>query len=154
MPDASQEKDPSVALQELMSTLEKHPFGIITQKGYAELQDRIHRIVVVSLVIFGIMGLANAVALVGFRIILGNQSKVANDIQQQRYDSVLEACEDQNDRHDDVIKQIDDAVAGTPPPPVRQRRAKEGAKPFKLILEAAVPYTEDCHELADRRVKD
>lgn len=155
----------STALTELLQQLEEHPFGIITQTGYRELEKKIsrhaekiegrfHRWFMGGLIAFAIIALTSAVALGGFSVLLTKQGNLTTKIQQQRYDSVLDACLDQNIRHDDVIKKIDDAVAEVPPPPARQRRAKESAKPFKLILEAAVPYTKDCRKLALSRIKD
>lgn len=160
-------------LRDLIENIEDHPFGIITQRGYAELQgqlkeqsdatqgdlkkqadkveERFHRWLVTGLVAFGIIALGTTVALVGYGILLTKQGNITNDIQQQRYNTILDACLDQNERHDNVIKQIDKAVAAVPPPPSEQKKAREGAKPFKLILEAAVPHTKDCRAYAKDR---
>lgn len=159
------ERRSSPALRELVERLEANPFGIITQTGYRELEkkiakhsekmeERFHRWFLGGLVAFGIIALTSAGALVGFSVLLTKQGNLTSKIQQQRFDSLLDGCLDQNLRHDDVIKKIDAAVAGTPPPPARQRRAKESAKPFKLILEAAVPHIDDCRQFARSRVNE
>lgn len=158
-------------LQEFLENSEAFAFGIVTQQGYKELkesletqskktEERLHRWLVMGLVAFAIIGLTSSVGLVGFGLVLKKQNNittqqgnVTNEIQQQRFDSLLDACKDQNIRHDRVISRIDKAVAAVPPPPARQRKARESAKPFKLILEAAVPYTKDCREYARHRVK-
>lgn len=131
---------------------ELYSFGIITQRGYQELQDQIHRWIVRGIVAFGIIGVMCSLSLVGFGILLTRQGNTTDTIQDQRYKSLLDACLDQNARHDRVFVKIDDAVAKTPPPPARQEAARRAAKPFKLILEAAVPYTKHCRAEAQDRV--
>lgn len=92
-------------------------------------------------------------SLVGYGVLLDKQGSTTTAIQDQRYNLLLDSCLDQNKRHDKVIAKIDQAVAAVPPPPARQKRAREGAKPFKLILEAAVPHTKDCVVQARKRVE-
>lgn len=151
-------------LESVLKDLEGNPFGIITQLGYQELsqkldrqgeknEERFHRWFLSGLIAIAIIGLTSAAALAGFGVLLTKQSGVTDEIQTQRYGSVLDLCLDQNERHDKVIKAIDDAVAAVPPPPAEQQRARESAKPFKLILEAAVPYTADCRKAAHDRVQ-
>lgn len=151
-------------LQRALKELEANPFGIITQRGYHELskklerqsernEERFHRWFLSGLIAVAIIGLTSAAALAGFGVLLTKQGNVTNQIQMQRYGAVLDACLDQNVRHDKVIQAIDDAVAAVPPPPANQQRARESAKPFKLILEAAVPYTEDCRRAAKNRTE-
>lgn len=150
-------------LQEFLENSEAFAFGIVTQQGYKELkaslaeeskrtETRLHRWLVMGLIAFATIGLSSTVGLVLGGVVLKQQSNVTTEIQQQRYESIRDLCQDQNKRHDKVIKRIDKAVAAVPPPPARQRRARESAKPFKLILEAAVPYTEDCEAAARARV--
>lgn len=151
-------------LDGVLKELEEIPFGVITERGYKKIQeqiqtgfdrndDRFHRWLTTGLVAFSLIALSSTVALAGFGVLLARQSTLTNEIQMQRYGSVLDACLDQNIRHDKVIKAIDDAVAAVPPPPEEQQRARESAKPFKLILEAAVPHTDDCREVARQRVE-
>lgn len=169
-PAVAQRRRTDRFLQEFLENSEAFAFGIVTQQGYKELKDsltrqsektekRLHRWLVMGLIAFTVFGLTSSVALVGFGVLLkkqntltNQQSSVTDEIQKQRYNSFKDLCEDQNKRHNNVIGQIDEAVAAVPPPPARQRRARESAKPFKLILEAAVPYTKDCAGAARARV--
>lgn len=121
--------------------------------GYFELEQRLNRFFIKALAAFAVIGLTSAIALLGFGLVLKAQARVSRQIQQQRYESLMIACESTNERHDNVIKKIDAAVAAVPPPPSRQKRARDGAKPFKLIITAAVPYTKDCDAVARKRVK-
>lgn len=151
------------ALRVLLENIDEHPFGIITQRGYQELEDKIyeraeifenrfHRWFLIGLVGLSFIALTSAVALIGFGVLLTKQGNLTNEIQEQRHHALLDACRDQNRRHDNVIAQIDKAVAETPPPPPKKEREKQ-AKPFKLILEAAVPHTKDCPTYARERVE-
>lgn len=162
MPNEEERKNKE-PLRSLLEQLDDLDFGIITQLGYKRLEkkldnhanvieDRFHRWFVGGLIAFVIMGLVCTVSLIGFGVLLTKQGNLTEKIQEQRYESLLEGCENQNTRHDDVIAKIDKAVAETPPPPERQKRAKEASKPFKLILEAAVPHTKDCRAYAHDRV--
>lgn len=149
-------------LREVIDNLAENPFGIITQRGYQELErkiddyaneieNRFHKWLLGGIIAFAVIGLACTTSLVGFGVLLTNQGNATHEIQQQRYTAVLDSCLDQNVRHDNVIAAIDEAVAQTPK--ANRKRAKESAGPFKLILEAAVPYTMDCRALARNRVK-
>lgn len=161
---AAEERRGESFLRLIFENIDQYAFGIITQHGYQELENKLsahaleierkfHKWFVRGLVAFGIMALCCSVSLIGFGFLLNSQGDVTDQIQAQRYSSLRDLCLDQNKRHDDVIAQIDDAVAAVPPPPARQRKARESAKPFKLILEAAVPYTDDCNAAARARVK-
>lgn len=146
-----QEQRNDAALRELLDNIEdgEHPFGIITQAGYRELQEQIHTWIVRGLIGFAVIGLACAVSLVGFGILLTKQGNTTNSIQEQRYNAFLDSCLDTNDRHDKVIAKIDAAVANTP----KDQQDPKGVTAFKLILEAAVPFTEDCAGYAKSRVE-
>lgn len=146
-----QERRNDEALRELLDNIEdgEHPFGIITQAGYRELQEQIHKWIVRGLIGFGIIGLACAISLVGFGILLTKQGNTTNNIQNQRYNAFLDSCEDTNTRHDNVVAKIDAAVAKTP----KDQQDPKGVEAFKLILEAAVPFTEDCAGYAQSRVE-
>lgn len=92
-----------------------------------------------------LIGATCAAGLFGFGLII-------DEIQNQRYEALVLTCEETNNRHDDVNKKIDEAVAAVPIGPERNR-AEENAGPFRLIITAAVPKTEDCDEYASDRVK-
>jgi hypothetical protein len=146
-------------LEELIDKIEEHPFGIITRKGYQELkkqisdfsdkiEDRFHRWFVMALSAFAVMAIATGIALVGFGLLLARQNGVTSEIQNQRYGAQLDACLDTNQRHDRAFKLIDKAIAAAP----NQKQAQASSGPFKLIINATVPYTEDCRQLARDRV--
>lgn len=147
----SDERRTDQTLRGLLESIDEHPFGIITQRGYQELEDTIKKWIFRGLVAFAVIGLACAISLVGFGILLTKQGNNTQEIQDQRYKATLDSCMDTNARHDNVILRIDDAVATTPK--AERKRAEEGAKPFKLILEAAVPFTKDCEAFARDRVE-
>lgn len=153
MTPESEERRTDPELREFIDGIEEHPFGIITQLGYHKLKEHLRRAIVGGLVAISIVALTSTAALVGYGILLTKQGNITTEIQQQRFDSVYNTCLDQNHRHDKVVKRIDDAVAAVPPPPAKQKEAQENAKPFKLILEAAVPYTDDCYAYAKKRVE-
>lgn len=113
------------------------------------IEDRVRAFFVKALIALTIVGVACTGSLIGFGYLLHKQSKFTQEIQDQRFEVQLSACLSQNLRHDNVITAINNAVAATPKD--QEARAKANAKPFKLILEAAVPYTKDC--IAAARVR-
>lgn len=148
------------ALREILDNLDELEFGIITQRGYKKLEKKIEdhaesvearftRWFTKGLVAFAVMGLICAISLVGFGILLVKQGDLTQEIQTQRFNASLDACEDQNKRHDNVIQKTNEAVAEAPNP----EQAEKSSGPFKLILEAAVPYTDDCVALSHSRVE-
>lgn len=102
-------------------------------------------IIVKALAAFLIVGLTCAAALFMFGL-------VVNEIQQQRYDSIVQTCEETNRRNIAVNEQIDSAVDQLPPKRQTEQQ-KEGTAAFRLIISAAVPYTKDCQAAAKERVK-
>lgn len=115
------------------------------------LEQRLRSFFAKCLAIFAVLGVTNAVALLGFGIVLGKESDLTRRIQQQRYDSLLLSCGETNQRYQDVNNRIDDAIAKLPPK--GQRAAQAKARPFRLIISAAVPYNHDCSNYAASRVK-
>jgi hypothetical protein len=113
------------------------------------IETRLRRFYSRALGAFAVMGIACAVALVGFGVVLDAQKTTTQTIQSQRYDALLSNCLDTNVRHDNVIKRIDDAEKKVP----KKKRDPQGLALFKGILEAAVPYTSDCRKFARDRLK-
>lgn len=125
----------------------KTPYDSISKKlddHIAEIEERLRRFFTKALVAFAVLGITSAIGLFGFAFVL-------DEIQEQRYVSILDTCNDTNARHDNVIAQIDTAVASVPEGR-RRELAEERAEPFKLIITAAVPKTEDCEAFAKDRV--
>ena len=122
------------------------------------LEQRLRGFFAKCLAIFVVLGMTNAVALLGFGIVLGKQSDLTRQIQhqtrqiqRQRYDSFFQNCVETDDRNANVNKQIDAAIAKLPPR--GHARAAEKAKPFRLILNAAVPLRSNCSKYAEDRVR-
>lgn len=102
-----------------------------------------------ALAAFAVMGIACAIALAGFGVVLDAQKRTTADIQDQRYQALLQNCLDINVRHDNTISRIDQAAKRTP----KKQRNPRGIKLFKYILEASVPYTKDCRVFARGRLR-
>lgn len=98
-----------------------------------------------------VLGVSNAIALLGFGIVLGKESDLTDKIQRERYDALVTNCAETNQRYKDVNSRIDDAIAKLPPK--GQKAAETKARPFRLIISAAVPFTQDCPAYAESRVK-
>lgn len=113
------------------------------------LEDRLRRFYSRALGAFAVIGIACAIALAGFGIVLDAQKTTTEKIQKQRYDSILENCLDTNVRHDNAIKKIDIAAAKAP----KNQRDPRGIAAFKAIIEATVPYTSDCRVFASKRLR-
>jgi hypothetical protein len=113
------------------------------------IETRLRKFYSRALGAFAVIGIASAVALAGFGVVLNAQTDTTQAIQSQRYDSILQTCLDTNVRHDNAIAKIKDAAAQAPK---RQRDPKTLAA-FTGIIEATVPYTTDCRVFAKERLK-
>lgn len=116
-----------------------------------QITNRFTRFYKKALIAFAILGVTNTVALVGFGIVLDNQSDLSADIQQQRFDTLVQFCQDTNQRNAAVNKEINDAVLQQSD--AEQKANAEGTAAFRLIINASVPYTENCTEEASNLVK-
>lgn len=108
---------------------------------FEKLRTQLRRFFAKALGAFAILGLASAIALAGFGLVLSKQGSTSKEIQQQRYDSLLLSCYQQNTRHDQAI-----LTAGDILPEASQ-------KVVKLLVDKLAPYEDDCGSYADRRVK-
>lgn len=106
--------------------------------------SNLESILVKALAAFIVVGITCAAAIFGFGLVL-------KEIQQQRFDSLVQTCEETNKRNKNVNSEIDKAIEALPAR--KQAKAEKDAGPFRLILNASVPYTDDCHEYANERVK-
>lgn len=112
-----------------------------------------------ALIGFAVLGIACAVGLLGFGIVLKKQNQTSKAIQLQRFEASLDSCLATNIRHDKVVLKIDTAIdtllQQTAPHPTSKQ--KQGTKLFKIlfkeILGEAVPYTDNCVDFARKRVK-
>lgn len=119
--------------------------------AHRDLEKRLERFLSRALAAFAVLGISCAVSLLGFGIVLDKQGEQADDIQQQRFDSIKRACEDTNARNKNVNAQIDSAIANLPAD--KKAKAEKQSAPFRAIISAAVPYTSDCEAYAQDRVK-
>lgn len=84
-------------------------------------------------------------------VLFGRVSDQQNSIQQSRIDINYQACDEQNDRHDNAFKKLDELIAELPP---RQRaRAKAGEEGTKALLNTVAPK-QKCLRLVQRRFGD
>jgi hypothetical protein len=108
-------------LRDFFENPELYTFGIITQKGYRDLEDqltkhanavqaRFHRWLVFGLIAFSIIALTSAAGLVGFGVLLKKQGNTTAEIQRQRHDTIERNCKDQNERHDRTARALNRAV--------------------------------------------
>jgi len=107
-------------------------------------QGHLERVLTKALTAFVVVGLSCAAAIFGFGFVL-------REIQQQRFDSLVQTCQETNQRNQKVNAEIDSAINNLPEQQTKEQEA--GTAAFRLIIEAAVPYTDDCHAYASERVK-
>jgi len=77
-------------------------------------------------------------------------SRQGDEIQQQ-HDAILGNCLEQNTRHDETIRALDDAIAGLPPD--RRQRAQANRDNTVALIDALAPKR-DCRALAARQTGD
>lgn len=121
------------------------------QKHADRIEARLHRFFVRMLAVVAFIGLMSAFGLVGYGILLHKQHQTTDQIQAQRYDAILENCNDTNSKNIAVNEQIDKAIAALPIN--KQVTAEKQTPAFRLILNASVPLTRDCYAFADARVQ-
>lgn len=138
-------------LRDFFENSELYTFGIITQTGYRELEERLsahsaevqrrfHRWFVVSLAAFAIMALSSSAGLVGFGVLLKSQRNTTEQIQQQRRDAIRGNCEDQNAKHDDTIRKLFQAMKDAiKRHPVRGKEIRQSSKASIGLIDALVP---------------
>ena len=109
-------------LRDFFDNPELYTFGIITQKGYKDLEDkltghanevrdRFHRWFIITLAAFSIIALSSTAGLIGFGVLLTKQGDVTHDIQLQRKTTIRGTCEDQNQRNYVTIQRLNRASA-------------------------------------------
>ena len=74
-----------------------------------------------------------------------------DDIQESRREAIIISCEQQNERHDQTVRQLDRNIADIPPGP-RKRRARVSRDHTVALIDALVPTT-DCEHRADRLIR-
>lgn len=145
-------------LRDFFENPELYTFGIITQKGYKDLEDRLtkhadevkarfHRWFVISLAAFAIIALSSAAGLVGFGVLLQNQGKVTHDIQLQRRANIRGNCEDQNQRNYVTIQRLNKAlIFATKQHPERKEQIRQSSQVSIGLINALAPH-QDCRQV-------
>jgi hypothetical protein len=142
----------------LLKDMEDHPFGVVTQRGYHELADKIEthtrrverrfrRWLIIGLTAFACIALTSSAALIGFGFLLAEQSNITHQIQDQRKDSIRAQCLDQNKRHDSTAFALHlamkDAIKRDP------HRAREISRSSRVslgLIDALAPHR-NCEAL-------
>lgn len=148
-------------LSKVLEDVENHPFGIVTQRGYEELERKItnfsgrierrfRRWFITSLIAFSCVSLTSSAALVGFGFLLTQQSNTTRQIQDQRKEAISTACQDQNQRHDGTAYALglakDDAIKEHP----EQKKEIEKQTQVSLgLIDALAPH-QDCAKLVKK----
>jgi hypothetical protein len=142
-------------LRDFFENSELYTFGIITQKGYRDLEDqlskhaksvsdRFHRWLVYGLIAFSIIALSSTAALIGFGILLQKQAQVTHDIQLQRASTIRGNCEDQNERNYSTVAKLNKAVAvEIKRHPERKDQIRQSAEVSIGLINALAPH-QDC----------
>jgi hypothetical protein len=138
-------------LRDFFENSELYTFGIITQKGYKDLEDRLtahaaevqrrfHRWFIITLSAFAIIALSSTVGLIGFGVVLGKQGKTTDEIQQQRRDFVRGSCTDQNRRHDDTSRRLLRAMrVAIRRNPERREQIRQSSEVSLGLIDSLVP---------------
>lgn len=96
--------------------------------------------------LFQAINIAAAIALAVMFYFISNQNQT---IQDQRRESILRACRDQNARHFNTIKTLDKLIAQLPE---SQRKQAEGSRNFTVLLIDALAPVQNCKKLVNESV--
>lgn len=123
-------------LDQIVTALQEHPFGVMTQEGFKELTDTVQKWLTRGLWAFGIIGVMCTIAMVGFGLVLV-------EFQQQR----LDFCQQQNKRHDNTLSEFDKVAAETiAKHPELKGQIEESKDANKRLINAIAPKF-DCEKL-------
>lgn len=148
-------------MRKLFENPEDYSFGIVTQRGYKELEDKLNahaedirkrfrRWLILGFVAFACVGLTSSVALVGFGYLLSKQGETTNEIQEQRKASIRASCEDQNTRHNSTTDGIRRAMRfAIKQHPGRAAQIKQNTQVSIGLIDLLAPY-QDCVALVKR----
>jgi cell division protein FtsX len=102
--------------------------------------DRLRRFFAKALAAFAVLGITSALGLLGFGVVLKNEGRTTDEIQQQRFQVVLDNCVSQNARHDRTIVRAK-SLSG------QQQRV------IGLLVDELQPFVKDCEKQARDRVQ-
>jgi hypothetical protein len=92
------------------------------------------------MVFMALIGLTSAIALVGFAVYLDNQGELTRQIQEQRFNSFLQSCEEQNVHHDRAIEKSMKVLD------------PNAQKAVRALVDELQPKVDDCKAYAQDRV--
>lgn len=119
----------------------------------AELESRFAKFMRGALVAFAIIGLMSSASIVAFGFLLKEQGLQADEIQQQRRETILRSCNEQNRRHDDTLREFHIlAKKAAKKHPEQAARIKEAVKGNLRLIESLVPKR-PCAQIAAQAVE-
>jgi len=113
-------------------------------KRFDILTDRISRWIKKCIVGGAVLGLGCALGLLGLGL-------VVKLVQDQRLSVLVTSCQNTNERNKKTNEAIDNAILLLPE--ASRAKARTDSAPFRLIINATVPFTDDCDAYAHRRLK-
>lgn len=129
------------SLRKLMDLLEddKLPFGVITQYGYRDLEQRFHRWFVIGLIAFTLIGLSTTAGLFGFAYVL-------NKVQDNRKEFIQASCESSNKRNKDTVTKLTEISneAANKATSEAEKKRIEQSLPGTIALINALSPVQDC----------
>jgi hypothetical protein len=131
-----------------------HEEVLAALNGHADrIENRLRRWIRKITVGFAILGLACALALVGYGYLLRQQNKTTDRIQAQRKEFVRRTCTDQNHRHHKTIGVLDKLLLKQPHKTAAQKKAIATARSQNILLINALVPLQNCDKLVRIAVK-
>lgn len=109
-----------------------------------EITDWLRSLVRKGIIAISILGLACALALVGYGYLLRQQHKTTDEIQSQRKEFVRRTCVDQNKRHDKTLRVLSHIVDVAEHKHPELRKAYEDSRAQNLLLINALAPKQNC----------
>lgn len=108
---------------------------------YAALESRLGWFISRALLAFALCGLTSAFSLLGFGLVLQNQTQFSEKIQTERFSTLLDECIRHNIQHDLTLVEARVVLPAQMQPTV------------VLLVDGLQPYVDNCEEYAANRVK-
>lgn len=93
----------------------------------------------------------NTVAAIAMAILLVQHRHLSHQQRIDRRTTIIRSCNDQNARHVETIRTLDNLIAKLPP---SQRAQANRSKQFTVLLINALAPVQDCEKLADRLLRE
>lgn len=122
---------------------------------FGELRDRLSRFIIKATAGFAVLGVACAVGLFGFGLVLSRQHDTTQDIQHQRKTTIYTQCKQQNDRN----KHTKDALIAGAAVDIAKRKTEAAKAEVRRrrdvtlgLIDALAPH-QNCEALIAKSVK-